>query len=181
MDNIQGMQSGKMSPAHSRQIKERILGQSSKRSSVSKSRTPRCLYLKKDDGHTLTSIWEMDGVWLTELSMRNISEYPNVVVESTLSQILQAEVPQKYYLSPKACQGILRRAAARGKELPEMLKTALERQAQELKNRGFTKTAAVAIVSDRPFYEGRNNEGIYKFFREEYSVYGCIFKPTGVG
>ena len=31
------------------------------------------------------------------------------------------------------------------------------------------------------FYEGRNNEGIYKFFREEYSVYGCIFKPTGVG
>ena len=95
----------------------------------SKSRTPRCLYLKKDDGHTLTSIWQTDGVWLTELSMRNISEYPNVVVESTLSQILQAEVPQKYYLSPKACQGILRRAAARGKELPEMLKTALERQA----------------------------------------------------
>jgi len=52
---------------------------------------------------------------------------------------------------------------------------------EELKNRGFTRTAAVALVSDRPFYEGRNNEGIYKFFREEYSVYGCIFKPTGVG
>lgn len=52
---------------------------------------------------------------------------------------------------------------------------------EELKNRGFTKTAAVALVSDRPFYEGRNNEGIYRFFREEYSVYGCIFKPTGVG
>ena len=97
--------------------------------SASKSRTPRCLYLKKDDGHTLTSIWETDGVWHTELSMRNISESPNAVVESTLSQILQADVPQKYYLSPKACQGILRRAAARGKELPEMLKTALEKQA----------------------------------------------------
>ncbi|WP_242649333.1 hypothetical protein [Syntrophomonas wolfei] len=41
--------------------------------------------------------------------------------------------------------------------------------------------AYVALVSDRPFYEGRNNEGIYRFFREEYSVYGCIFKPTGVG
>lgn len=52
---------------------------------------------------------------------------------------------------------------------------------EELKSRGFTKTAAVAFVSDRPFYEGRNNEGIYKFFREEYSVYGSIFKPTGVG
>lgn len=52
---------------------------------------------------------------------------------------------------------------------------------EELKNRGFTKTAAVALVSDRPFYEGRNNKGIYKFFKEEYSIYGRIFKPTGVG
>lgn len=52
---------------------------------------------------------------------------------------------------------------------------------EELKSRGFTKTATVTLVSDRPFYEGRNNEGIYKFFREEYSVYGSIFKATGVG
>lgn len=51
---------------------------------------------------------------------------------------------------------------------------------EELKIRGFTKTATVVLVSDRHFYEGRNNEGIYKFFREEYSVYGTIFKPTGV-
>lgn len=35
----------------------------------------------------------------------------------------------KYYLSPKACLGILRRASVRGKELPELLKKALERQA----------------------------------------------------
>ena len=46
-----------------------------------------------------------------------------------LSQILQPIVPGKYYLSPKACQGILRRASARGKELPEVLRVALERQA----------------------------------------------------
>lgn len=52
---------------------------------------------------------------------------------------------------------------------------------EELKSRGFTKTATVTLVSDRPFYEGRNNEGIYKFFREAYCVYGSIFKPTGVG
>jgi hypothetical protein len=50
---------------------------------------------------------------------------------------------------------------------------------EELKDRGFNKTAAVALVSDKPFYEGRNNEGIYKYFREEYAVYGQIFKPTG--
>jgi len=45
---------------------------------------------------------------------------------------LLAEVPEKYYLSPKACLGILRRASARGKELPEVLKKALERQADGL-------------------------------------------------
>jgi hypothetical protein len=129
MADIQDMQSGKMSPAHSVQTKVPTFGQSSKQSSASKNRAPQCLYLKKDDGLTQTCFWETDGAWLTELSTRNISEFPNAVVESTLSQILQAEVPEKYYLSPKACQGILRRAAARGKELPEMLRVALEDQA----------------------------------------------------
>jgi len=33
-------------------------------------------------------------------------------------------------LSPKACQGILRRAERRGKDLPPMLKAALEQQAR---------------------------------------------------
>ena len=46
-----------------------------------------------------------------------------------MSQILLAAVPEKYYLSPKACQGILRRASVRGRELPEVLRKALERQA----------------------------------------------------
>ena len=50
---------------------------------------------------------------------------------SSLSQILQTRVPQKYYLSPKACLGILRRASVRGKELPPVLKAALERQAAQ--------------------------------------------------
>ena len=38
-------------------------------------------------------------------------------------------VPERYYLSQKACLGILSRASKRGKELPEVLKAALERQA----------------------------------------------------
>jgi hypothetical protein len=42
-----------------------------------------------------------------------------------LSQILEADVPEKYSLSSKACEGILRRAAKRGKELPPMLQEAL--------------------------------------------------------
>ena len=58
--------------------------------------------------------------------MRNTGECPSVVVESTLSQILQADAPEKYCLSAKACNGILRRAEKRGKELPDMLREALE-------------------------------------------------------
>ena len=57
-------------------------------------------------------------------------ESPNEENASTLSQILEAGVPVKYYLSRRACLGILRRASSRGKELPKILKTALERQAQ---------------------------------------------------
>ena len=61
--------------------------------------------------------------------MLSIGEFPREENASTLSQILQAGVPEKYYLSQKACLGILRRASARGKELPLMLARALERQA----------------------------------------------------
>ena len=93
------------------------------------SRTPRCLCLKKADGLTQTHTWETDSALLTELSMLNIGESPNEDAVSTLSQILQAGVPQTYFLSQKACQGILRRASVRGKELPAVLRIALERQA----------------------------------------------------
>ena len=61
--------------------------------------------------------------------MLNTGEFPREENASTLSQILMDCVPERYYLSPKACQGILSRASKRGKELPEVLKAALERQA----------------------------------------------------
>ena len=77
--------------------------------------------------------------WLNATSVKlhgasltlNIGECPNVAVESFLSRILEPrqDVRAKYYLSEKACRGILRRAKERGKELPEELKAALERQA----------------------------------------------------
>jgi hypothetical protein len=50
---------------------------------------------------------------------------------SSLSDVLETgEVPQQYYLSAKACAGILRRAEARGRELPSHLRCALEATAQ---------------------------------------------------
>lgn len=54
------------------------------------------------------------------------TECPSVVVESSLSAILETgDVPQRFYLSARACEGILRRAEKRGKTLPERLASAL--------------------------------------------------------
>ena len=80
---------------------------------------------------TADASWETDGALLGVYSMHSFGESPSVAVESHLSQILEDTPHQKYYLSAKACQGILNRAERRGKELPEMLKTALERQSME--------------------------------------------------
>jgi hypothetical protein len=54
------------------------------------------------------------------------TEWPSDAAVCSLSQALEDNVDPKYYLSPKACAGILRRAEARGKALPQALMTALE-------------------------------------------------------
>ena len=74
--------------------------------------------------------WEDDGAWCGELTTRNTGECPNAAVVSRLSQILEETPHPKYNLTPKACQGILRRAERRGKDLPKLLKAVLIRQSQ---------------------------------------------------
>jgi hypothetical protein len=50
----------------------------------------------------------------------------------SLSDILETgDVPQRFFLSAKACSGILRRAAKRGKSLPRSLAAALRAGALE--------------------------------------------------
>ena len=129
MENIQDTASGRTFPALSPPTEEMISKLSSKQLSELKKKGSRCLRLKITDGQNQTYFWETDGAWLTEFLTLNTGASPNGAQESTLSQILLADVPRKYYLSPTACQGILRRASARGKELPEVLRKALERQA----------------------------------------------------
>lgn len=77
-----------------------------------------------------------DGALLGEYTTLSFGESPKEENESLLSQILEASVHQKYYLSAKACQGILNRAERRGKELPEELRIALERQAHSAFKKG---------------------------------------------
>ena len=62
--------------------------------------------------------------------MLNISGWPNNASVCFLSSVLETgSIPRKYYLSPAACAGILRRAENRGKDLPPVLRLALEKAA----------------------------------------------------
>ena len=87
------------------------------------------LDLRSDAGNILGPYWEIDPPWLGCGGTLNTSECPKDAVESSLSAILQDSVPSKYYLTRKACLGILRRAEEREKDLPEQLELALKAQA----------------------------------------------------
>ena len=128
-----GLWSGKMCPELSAATKGKTSRQSSKRSSASQSRKPpilKCLKKAGQLGGATTMKWEDDGAWLGECMTRNTGESPNAAAVSRLSQILEVTPQEKYSLSAKACQGILRRAERRGKDLPEMLKTVLLMQSE---------------------------------------------------
>lgn len=61
----------------------------------------------------------------------------------SLSDILETgAVPPRYYLSAKACAGILRRAEKRGRELPALLRQALEAVVQKSSNTLSSETTA---------------------------------------
>ena len=60
----------------------------------------------------------------------NSSEWPRDVAVCSLSSTLETgPVPRRFFLTPKACSGILARAERRGRSLPPELETALRRQA----------------------------------------------------
>lgn len=64
-------------------------------------------------------------LWPTDLSTRNTGECPNADAEYTLAAILADDPPTRYFLSVRAMDGILSRASRRGKQLPELLVTAI--------------------------------------------------------
>ena len=78
-----------------------------------------CSFCSGNAGNILFDVMS-DGI------TRNFSEAPDPVVESRLCQILQYDAPARYDNSARACQGIINRANKRGRQLPLMLKGALE-------------------------------------------------------
>lgn len=75
--------------------------------------------------------WPNSGTaWRGLVWMHNGSDWRSGGSACLLSAVLEPHVHPKYFLSQKACQGILRRAEKRGKELPEILQHALRAVAQ---------------------------------------------------
>lgn len=83
--------------------------------------------------------WQTAGmVWHGEYWTASLPEYltgqvvdsggrcRNAAGASSLSGVLEPMAPEKYSLSARACEGIIRRAEKRGKPLPRMLQEALE-------------------------------------------------------
>ena len=63
----------------------------------------------------------------TEFLTLSTLEFHSDADVCSLSDVLETgDVPQRYFLSAKACRGILRRAEKRGKDLPAALKSALQ-------------------------------------------------------
>ena len=146
---------GRMSPARSaaESRSTRTSGSFSRRSLELKAIPFMSLDLTPGAGNLLGEFyWELISPWHGGSSILNTGPAPLKEEDVySLSQILQAAPPRRYYLSRTACLGILRRARERGKELPDQLKTALEAQAgisQQNKSLARLPTAFAANQRD---------------------------------
>gem|GEM_PF-1535282 len=65
-------------------------------------------------GQSVVLLLDDSAEWPGEPSMLNTSEWPNDAREFCLSQLLeQTLIPGKYYLSPRACAGLIPRQSRR--------------------------------------------------------------------
>ncbi len=123
MECIQLSLFGRMSPELSVLTAEKISAPCWKNLPAWNNQTLQFLDLRGGDsvGNEPGQSSETDGVWLGDSWTVNISEWPSVESVSLLSSTLEVNAPERYYLSARACQGILTRASRRGKKLPDLL------------------------------------------------------------
>ena len=128
--------------------KARTSGLSSKNSSELISIPFMSLDLTPGAGNLLDEFyWELLSPWRGESLILNTGPAPRSgAAGSTLWSILEAQPHPRYFLTRKACQGIIRRASERGKPLPPQLQQALEIQA--------------GILEDRSQFDGCTDEAI---------------------
>ena len=122
------------------------------------------------------------GIFLRkELEDYTIQFERNVSYSSISNQTIKKEIDISIFNEDKSERYAIELKHPLNGQYPEQMYSFVKdiKFMEELKESRFTKTAVVVLVSNRPFYEGRSNQGIYRYFREEYRVYGEIYKPTG--
>ena len=97
--------------------------------------------------------WELWSPWREGKPALNTGAAPRLLIRASLSDILETAPEAKYYLSKAACIGILRRAAERGKELPEELQASLMLQA------GLT-AGRYTVSEPKAYHINQRDEGI---------------------
>lgn len=124
-------------------------------------------YRKERLGLMQVAFWETDGLSLGGYTPQSFGVSPRDAIESHLSQILEERPLPKYCLSEKACQGILRRAKERGKELPKSLEEALKQSAFKSEQ---VKTGGVKEYSSKETESELSRHSIIK--QSSKKVYG---------
>lgn len=87
------------------------------------------------------------GFWTAD-----ISESPNDVAECSLSSVLETpeSVPDRFYLSPRAARGVLKRAKKRDRQLPPHLEAALLAVASMNPDEAAKTTAILSQLASMP-------------------------------
>ena len=97
--------------------------------SGSYGKTCQVSLVRMEDGTLVPSSgrWQNSGMGShTECLTLSTSEYPKDAAVCSLSDVLEVgSIAQKFFFSPLACSGILRRAEKRNKDLPQVLLEAL--------------------------------------------------------
>ena len=132
MENTQDTPSGKTCRARFQAIRDGTSSKFCEHSSARRAETTlMCLSLHGQAGQTSLFGETPDVSWETVTRLPGACWTPNTgacpkdAKESSLSAILQADAPEKYSLSARACLGILKRAEKRGKKIPALLWEAL--------------------------------------------------------
>lgn len=102
-------------------------------------RIPHSFQAEGSDGPTRVWLLDPNAGLPGEYSTLNLRAWPNDASVCSLSQVLEkGRIHLKYFLSAKACSGIIRRAEKRGKALPALLARALRAVAdsEQISNSG---------------------------------------------
>lgn len=110
------------------------------------------------------------------------SAWRNGASVCSLSQVLETgPIPSRYYLTAKACQGILRRAEKRGKELPVALRLALMQVTQGSKEQADKMPSTdIPILSPKRPCASTLGGGVGRIDGESETFIGS-FQNTGHG